>query len=128
MNAKPVTDAAAKTVDPLRPLHPDGLPLLPCGVVPADALVVLSRTNLRTISRVLCAIEILQQATATPLDDLLSMLRVPSETPNIHPDDRRPSVGNPETKVERVAAVDELMARIDADSALFGHIDYIDAH
>lgn len=104
--------------------HPDGLRLaIEPHIVPADALVVLSRTNLRTITRVLVAIDALRAFYGdAAMPAMLDPMRVPSEGVGIHHDLSSDGKAPTPEKQDRADAVEALLEAMQRDPELAAHL------
>ncbi len=109
---------------------PDGAPVMGQAdfpnLVAADAIAALSRTNLRSVVRVLIAIDALTKRLHVDAARIVDVTRAPTETPKAHQNEEVLFETLPLEKRQRILAVDALMDDIDGDPEMLAHLELLD--
>lgn len=108
--------------------QPDGVPFSDTGVVIADAIAALSRTNLRSVRRVLQTISLLQNFYNVPPESLQDMID-PASAPldGVQPCHSMEKLAAlPEAKQQRINATFDLVEAIEDDPAMVAFLAALD--
>lgn len=109
---------------------PDGLPIggqtIYPNLVAADAIAALSRTNLRSVNRVLAAIDILVKRLHVTAADVVALAHAPVETPKAHQNEEVLFEALPRVKQQRILNTDALLDDVESDPAMVAHLELLD--